>query len=681
MRWKFGDFEFDEERKTLSCSDQTLLLEPKTAALLGYFCRHAQQDVSRDTLLEFVWHGQIVTDGAINRVILKLRKALLDDGKIKTYIATVPKIGYRFIAKVSEVTNSSLPGGTEKALTVKQVEPTQSKPKTKSLKSWLLVGSFIALLMMVLVSVSYYQTRESDIIVTKPLISPITRLSEDQFDASLSHNNKLLAYSTRKAGEVAIFVVDPVQQNSYQISRVGGNALNAHWSQDDNEIIYLYHQQDLCQFHRVIFIEGVAQKPEVLYQCSGKSFTEFAYAQAAQKLYFVERETPFSPYIAYELALKQDSKRRLSQPVASGKGNHLLQRHNKSGKILLLSDQKPGKTTAYELDIENNTFVPLLAFDYAIVSAVWNHQTDGLVHPAKHPSYQLLMSYFDQRNTRALVVDSNRISQVRAIDNDKDYLFTSYMSNRDIEINNHIEPSYNSSVMDYLPQLNLDGSILAFISKRTGYSKIWLVNLANNSLRSIEPPDKGRTFYSLQWSFDDRYLLANTDSGIIIYDSQSLTIVSMIDPGLPAYAVGWLANDELVYSLYQDKHWQLYQQNIKTNTRQRHDQRWAFALASPSTRLFIDQAMALYLNDNLVSADLPCAHPVARRALTVQLDGKAIICVAEQDNKTLLKYSEQLGIQTIGSDLTRVRHFSVAGKKITKARLASSRSDIIRTNF
>ena len=460
---------------------------------MAYFCRHPQEDISRDTLLECVWHGQIVTDGVINRVILKLRKALRDEDKIKTYITTVPKIGYRFIAQVTPVTSTVLSLVTESVAIDKQVEQTL-KPYISLQLVWLL----ILLLVITLTGIFHYKTSDSHSVIAKPLISPITRLTENQFGASLSHNTELLAYSTRKNGEVAIIVVNPIQQNPNKISMEGGSAFNAHWSQDDKEIIYLFLGQGLCQFHRVTFIAGVAQSPEVLYECLGNSFTTFSYNQAQQKLYFVERDTPLSPYYAYQLDLTQNSKRRLSQPIALGKGNHLLQRHEQSGKLLLLSDQNPGKTTVYELDIEHNTFEILLAFDYAIDSAVWNHQADGLVHPAQHPSYQLLMSYFNQRTTQILVADSNRISHVRAIDNGKDYLFTSYMYNRDIEVNNHIDPSYNSSVMDYLPQLNRDGTQLAFISKRTGYSKIWLVDLDKKNLRSIEPPDKGRTFYSLQ---------------------------------------------------------------------------------------------------------------------------------------------------------------------------------------
>ena len=119
--------------------------------------------------------------------------------------------------------------------------------------------------------------------------------------------------------------------------------------------------------------------------------------------------------------------------------------------------------------------------------------------------------------------------------------------------------------------------------------------------------------------------------------------------------------------------------SIKTKEIQLHDKRRAFAIDSPEGQLLIDQNMAFYLNESLVSSSLPCSFPVTRRALTVQLDDKAIYCITEQS--TLIKYSKEIGIQTVQSDLSGVRHFSVSGEKITTSKVANSHSDIIRTNF
>jgi len=98
MIWTFGHFEFNADTRVLSTASGEMILEPKVSSLLYYFCQHPQKNISREELFTEVWHGQLVTDNAINRVIALLRKALGDENKIKQYIVTVPKIGYRFIA-------------------------------------------------------------------------------------------------------------------------------------------------------------------------------------------------------------------------------------------------------------------------------------------------------------------------------------------------------------------------------------------------------------------------------------------------------------------------------------------------------------------------------------------------------------------------------------------------------
>ena len=99
MFWKFGGFEFNANTRVLLSLNEEVVLEPKVASLLCYLCQHPQKNISREVLFEQVWHGQIVTENAINRVVALLRKALGDEGKVKQYIVTVPKIGYRFIAE------------------------------------------------------------------------------------------------------------------------------------------------------------------------------------------------------------------------------------------------------------------------------------------------------------------------------------------------------------------------------------------------------------------------------------------------------------------------------------------------------------------------------------------------------------------------------------------------------
>lgn len=57
--------------------------------------------VSIDELLSGVWAGVIVTQDSVYQGIANLRRHLADDPKEPTYIATVPRLGYRMIAMVN----------------------------------------------------------------------------------------------------------------------------------------------------------------------------------------------------------------------------------------------------------------------------------------------------------------------------------------------------------------------------------------------------------------------------------------------------------------------------------------------------------------------------------------------------------------------------------------------------
>jgi transcriptional activator of cad operon len=69
--------------------------------LLLCLAAHAGQVVSIDELLEQGWPGVIVTPDSVYQAVASLRRVLGDDSKDPTYIATVPRLGYRMVATVS----------------------------------------------------------------------------------------------------------------------------------------------------------------------------------------------------------------------------------------------------------------------------------------------------------------------------------------------------------------------------------------------------------------------------------------------------------------------------------------------------------------------------------------------------------------------------------------------------
>ena len=77
-------------------------LPPKALAVLWLLVSQAGQVVSKATLLDTVWADTTVSEGILSTCLRTLRSALGDEAKDPRYIATVHRVGYRFVAPVAD---------------------------------------------------------------------------------------------------------------------------------------------------------------------------------------------------------------------------------------------------------------------------------------------------------------------------------------------------------------------------------------------------------------------------------------------------------------------------------------------------------------------------------------------------------------------------------------------------
>ena len=102
MAWTFGDFRLDPERFELSCGSESVRLEPQVLALICLLVRHHDRMVTKDEIVDKIWHGQSVSDASISSRIRSARQAVGDDGHRQATIRTEHGRGFRFVAKVVE---------------------------------------------------------------------------------------------------------------------------------------------------------------------------------------------------------------------------------------------------------------------------------------------------------------------------------------------------------------------------------------------------------------------------------------------------------------------------------------------------------------------------------------------------------------------------------------------------
>lgn len=97
---RIGEWSVDARSGVITSDGNTARVEARTMRLLLYLAEHAGEVVSIDDLLEHVWSGVIVSPDSVYQAVASLRRLLGDDPRQPAYIATVPRLGYRLVAKV-----------------------------------------------------------------------------------------------------------------------------------------------------------------------------------------------------------------------------------------------------------------------------------------------------------------------------------------------------------------------------------------------------------------------------------------------------------------------------------------------------------------------------------------------------------------------------------------------------
>jgi eukaryotic-like serine/threonine-protein kinase len=97
----FGPFRFDRANRILSRDGQELPLPPRVLGILEHLVARPGSVVSKQALIDAVWNGAYVTDTSLTEAVSQLRQALGDDPQQPTYIQTVHRRGYRFVALVT----------------------------------------------------------------------------------------------------------------------------------------------------------------------------------------------------------------------------------------------------------------------------------------------------------------------------------------------------------------------------------------------------------------------------------------------------------------------------------------------------------------------------------------------------------------------------------------------------
>ena len=170
--YEFGPFRLDPLKRRLSRDGEPVRLTPKAFDLLLVLVEARGRTVEKDELFEKVWAGTVVEENNLNQNITALRKSLGDSRQESQYIATIPGLGYRFVADVKTV---------EAGFTETKKEPAiAASPAARPARAFrYLLLILVPLVVAALVYAFYKREKPQPLAISSIMVLPLENLSGD----------------------------------------------------------------------------------------------------------------------------------------------------------------------------------------------------------------------------------------------------------------------------------------------------------------------------------------------------------------------------------------------------------------------------------------------------------------------------------------------------------------------
>lgn len=111
LRFAFGPFILDPEKGTLLRKGLPVPVGYRSILLLGALLKNPGEVVTKSALMDTAWQGMAVEEGNLSVQVGSLRKLLGTTAAGGDWIATVPRVGYRFTGAVETLIDAAGPSG------------------------------------------------------------------------------------------------------------------------------------------------------------------------------------------------------------------------------------------------------------------------------------------------------------------------------------------------------------------------------------------------------------------------------------------------------------------------------------------------------------------------------------------------------------------------------------------
>lgn len=544
-----GDWLVEPQLNRIVGKRQEQALEPRLMRLLVLLAETPHQLVSKDDILDTVWHGLSVTDESLSQAISKLRKLLDDNLESPIYIGTIRKKGYRLVADVTPAD--------------------ENKRGSQNIRHWMIA---CVAAIAVVIFYNWPQSRSPEMPANSSFLSstPVSSAPGRERDPAISEDGSFLVYSKQlKEGKPQIFL--------HGISR--GTADRQITSVDANfapvvmpgslSVVFLRQSDGGCTVILSSLIDGAERS---LGSCQGNSYADTAVSPGGQFVAFSKKDISGDPNAIVLLDVESGNAVPTSKPPTGIWGDYDPV-FSQDGKTLFFArsvseamqdiyriDLTTGKETRLTHDGRN--IMGLARADNKILFssnrdgryAIWSlDQNDTLIRlPISQTG--IINPSADSTGNRVIFEVIERMTALRATTSEPEESAKSLFQ-------------FNAELLH--PAANPTFTNMAFSSNRSGFFEIWSARTNGEELIRLTDFRSGFTAHpryspnGQHIAFDAR---PTSSAQIFVMDSDGRNITSVISlDQIDRYAPSWTpTGDGLLFAREMNGQLDLWQLDLES---------------------------------------------------------------------------------------------------------------------
>ncbi|WP_214000414.1 winged helix-turn-helix domain-containing protein [Arsukibacterium sp.] len=496
--------------------------------VVNYFIVHAGNLVTKDQLLADVWGIRDVSDGRVMRVIRAIRIALNDDTRQPTYIETIPKRGYRFIANVAEIPDKPLQDSGSAAET--PVDAVAISPHRQA-ATWATAISVSLLVLLAwlfwLKPVAENQPAEVN---TIPLwrYKPITSLDGLEFYHNVSPDERYLVYSYAKQGSDLVAVLtlqDLLSHQRVQLTAEIGSSLGAAFSPDGRQIAYHRMLPDRsCEIRLIELDQGkmAVKTDRLLTRCTPESVSaRVSWSPDGRYIVYPSLDPEQRQMVMMMYPVAGGTAEQLTVPPTSSFGDY-VGRYSRAGDKIAFIRDAAGTAQIWLLDLTNRATRLLVQIDDAYPGNIdWTLDDRSIIYPSGPTALGIVDIATGE--SRELAYTDNHASEIQlGAVSGKIYASVGFFSHTNIKkVNNQLvtatstenlvfSSNRNESLVEINPQPE---GPTAVVSRRSGLPQVWLFYPDGRQQQITDFASRER-IRSLVFSPDGKQLLVHLNSGV-----------------------------------------------------------------------------------------------------------------------------------------------------------------------